>query len=207
MRKTLIIAALLAACPLAAHANDALSYRFVEGGANRAELDMADAGTLKATGGYLRGSWGFTPSIYVFGGYNNVSDSESYHGLRLKGTLEQLELGLGWHMAMSERVDFTADLAYVNLELTMKASYQGVSERTSDDINAGRATLGLRGAPSARTEAWIRAGAMDGADMDSEFYGTLGGQIKFNPTWGLVGEVQWIGSETTLYSAGVRASF
>jgi hypothetical protein len=110
-------------------------------------------------------------------------------------------------MAMSERVDFTADLAYVNLELTIKASYQGDSGSASEDINAGRATLGLRGTPSARTEAWARAGAMDGSDMDSTFYGTLGGQIKFNPTWGLVGEVQWIGSDTTLYSAGVRASF
>ena len=43
--------------------------------------------------------------------------------------------------------------------------------------------------------------------MDSEFYGTLGGQIKFDKTWSIVGEAQWIGSDTTVYMAGVRASF
>lgn len=207
MRKMIALAAALAAAPLAAQANDAISYTYAEAGLARAELDMGDSDTLKANGGYLRGSWGFTPSTYVFGSYTNVSDSESFDGLRIKGTLEQLELGLGWHMPMTERVDFTADIAYVNLELTAKASYMGVTARDGDDINAGRATLGLRGTPSPRTEAWVRAGAMDGSDMDSEFYGTLGGQIKFNKNWSVVGEAQWIGSDTTIYMAGVRASF
>ena len=114
--------------------------------------------------------------------------------------------GLGWHMNMSERVDFTADIAYVRVDLKAKASYMGVSTSDSDAMNAGRVTLGLRGTPSARTEAWAKAGAMDGSDMDSEFVGNLGGQFKFNPTWGLVGDINWIG-DVTQYSVGVRASF
>jgi len=208
MRKMIALAAALAAAPLAAQANDALSYTYAEAGLAHAEIRTGDLlGTVKGNGGYLRGSWGFTPNVHAFGSYTNVSDSGRIDDLRIKGTLEQLELGLGWHMAMSDRVDFTADIAYVNLELTAKASYMGVSERDSIDTNAGRATLGLRGKPSARTEAWIRAGAMDGSDMDSEFYGTLGGQIRFDKTWSIVGEAQWIGSDTTVYMAGVRASF
>ena len=207
MRKTLIVAALLAACPLAAHANDTLSYTYAEAGLTRAELDQGDDfSTLKANGGYLRGSYALTDATYVSGGFTRVSDSESAYGLKLEGDLDQYELGLGWHMPMSDRVDFLAEAAYVRLDLTVKASYMGNSARNSDALNAGRVSLGLRGAPSARTEAWVKAGAMDGSDMDSEFVGSLGGQFKFNQTWGLVGEVQWLG-ENTLYSAGVRARF
>lgn len=207
MHKTLIAAALLAACPLAAHATDALSYSYAEAGLTRAELDMSDdAGTLKANGGYVRGAYALTDATHVFGGFTRVSESDSIYGVKLEGDLDQVELGLGWHMPMSERVDFTAEAAYVRLDLTVKASYMGNSARDSDALNAGRVSLGLRGAPSARTEAWVKAGAMDGSDMDSEFVGHLGGQFKFNQTWGLVGEVQWLG-ENTLYSAGVRASF
>ncbi|KRG75996.1 hypothetical protein ABB30_10895 [Stenotrophomonas ginsengisoli] len=207
MRKTLIVAALLAACPLAAHANDALSYTYAEAGLTRAELDQGDDfSTLKANGGYLRGSYALTGATYVFGGFTRVSDSESAYGIKLEGDLDQYELGLGWHMPMSDRVDFLAEAAYVRLDLTIKASYMGYSARESDALNAGRVSLGLRGTPSARTEAWVKAGAMDGSDMDSEFVGSLGGQFKFNPTWGLVGDINWIG-DVTQYSVGVRASF
>lgn len=215
MRKTLIVAALLAACPLSAQANDALSYTFAEAGLTRAELDLGDDfDTLKANGGYLRGSYALTDATYVFGGFTRVSDSESAYGIKLEGDLDQYELGLGWHMPMSDRVDFLAEAAYVRQDLQMKLSgipadsgYEYLNGNYDfDAVNAGRVSLGLRGTPSARTEAWVKAGAMDGSDMDSEFVGHLGGQFKFNQTWGLVGEVQWLG-ENTLYSAGVRASF
>ncbi|MBB1115575.1 hypothetical protein H4O09_00650 [Stenotrophomonas sp. W1S232] len=213
MRKTLILAALLAATPLAAHATENLSYTYTEAGFTRAEADMDFLGTLKGNGGYVRGAYAFTPSTHVFGSYSNLSESDGAGQIRAKYTLQQAELGLGWHMNMSERVDFTADIAYVRVKDTLKVSgipvesgFADFNGKWEDSINAGRATLGLRGTPSARTEAWVRAGAMDGSKMDSEFVGTLGGQVKFNPTWGLVGEVQWIG-DVTQYSAGVRASF
>jgi hypothetical protein len=213
MRKTLITAALLAACPLAAHATDGLSYTYAEAGLTRAELDMGDD-TLKANGGYLRGSYALTDATYVHGSFSRVSDSESAYGLKVEGDLDQYELGLGWHMPMSDRVDFLAEAAYVRLDLQMKLSgipadsgYAYLNGKYDfDAVNAGRVSLGLRGTPSARTEAWVKAGAMDGSKMDSEFVGHLGGQFKFNQTWGLIGEVQWLG-ENTLYSAGVRASF
>ena len=215
MRKTLILAALLAAAPLAAQANDTLSYTFVEGGLTRAEIDGGDGfETLKANGGYLRGSYALTDATHVFGSYSRVSESESAYGIKAEADLDQYELGLGWHMPMADRVDFTADIAYVRLDQKLKLSgipadsgYDHLNGSYDfDAVNAGRVTLGLRGTPSARTEAWVKAGAMDGSDMDSEFVGNLGGQFKFNPTWGLVGDINWIG-DVTQYSVGVRASF
>ena len=47
---------------------------------------------------------------------------------------------------------------------------------------------------------------IDGSRMDTEFVGTLGGQVKFNQTWGLVGEIQLF-DDVSQYSVGVRASF
>lgn len=215
MRKTLILAALLAATPFAAQAADGLSYTFVEGGYTHAEMDLGDGfGNPKADGGYLRGSYALTDATYVFGGYSRVSDSDSAEGIKVKADLDQYELGLGWHMPMTDRIDFTAEAAYVRLDSKLKISgipagsgYEDLNGTyDSDASNAGRVTLGLRGTPSARTEAWAKAGAMDGSDMDSEFVGNLGGQFKFNPTWGLVGDINWIG-DVTQYSVGVRASF
>ena len=68
------------------------------------------------------------------------------------------------------------------------------------------ATVGLRGKPSARTELWVKGGYIDGSDFEGSFAGYLGGQVSFNRTWGLVGEVEVI-EDTTRYSLGVRASF
>ena len=66
--------------------------------------------------------------------------------------------------------------------------------------------MGLRGAPSPRTELWVKAGYLDGSNLSGSFVGDLGGQVKFNATWGLVGEIEVI-EDVTRYSVGVRASF
>ena len=44
-------------------------------------------------------------------------------------------------------------------------------------------------------------------DVDQgEFVGTVGGQINFSRTWGMVGEVEFI-DNANQYKVGVRASF
>ena len=76
-----------------------------------------------------------------------------------------------------------------------------------DHTNLVRATMGLRGKPSRMTEAWIKAGYMDGGnEFKGTWVGTVGGQINFTRTWGLVGEISGY-RDVTQYSAGVRASF
>ena len=72
-------------------------------------------------------------------------------------------------------------------------------------VCGGRAGLAAGLAPgravrTAATDARVKALVLD---LDS-FVG--GGQVGFNRTWGLVGEVEVI-EDTTRYSLGVRASF
>lgn len=209
MRKILVLAAaLLAAAPLAASA-DALSYTYVEGGWTQLQVSQPGSNP-KLDGGYIRGSFAIAEQVHVFGGYSTVSKKyhyeDSFGPYSIENTIEQPELGIGYHMPISDRLDFTADLAWMRINNEVKYKDDQFSEREEFHTNAGRAAFGVRGKPSRRTEAWLKAGYIDGSDMDGEWIGTLGGQINFTRNWGLVGEAQYF-DDITQYSVGVRASF
>lgn len=207
MRKILIVAALLAAAPFAASA-DALSYTYVEGGWTQAKTNDDVFNDPTVDGGYVRGSIALAEQVHVFGGWNYGSKSYDYDYGTMKLKLNQPELGIGYHMPFSDRVDYTADIAWVRqqAEITVKDVDYG-RFTAKDHTNLVRATMGLRGKPSRMTEAWIKAGYMDGGnDFKGTWVGTVGGQINFTRTWGLVGEISGY-RDVTQYSAGVRASF
>ena len=209
MRKILVLAAaLLAAAPLAASA-EALSYTYVEGGWTQLQISQPGSNP-KLDGGYLRGSFAIAEQVHVIAGYSTVSKTshleDSIGRYSLKNTIEQPELGIGYHMPISDRLDFTTDIAWMRINNEVKFEDGEISDRVEEHTNAGRATLGVRGKPSRRTEAWLKAGYIDGSDMDGVWIGTLGGQINFTKTWGLVGEAQYF-DDITQYSVGVRASF
>ena len=207
MNKCVLLAAMLATVGFAANANE-LSYTYVEGGYTKLHIDEEFLDNPEGDGGYIRGSVAIAPQVYVFGGYGRVSDDFRESTAKLEVSVDQTELGIGYHMPFSDRMDFTADIAYVRQEAELKISGVGAGfdGKLSEDAKGGKASVGLRGMPSARTEAWIKAGYIDGGDFEGDFVGTLGGQVKFNPTWGLVGEVEVI-DDTTRYMVGVRASF
>lgn len=206
MRNNLILATLLAASPFAASAAD-MSYTYVEAGWTQVQINDDFLDDPKGDGGYLRGSFAIAPQVHVFAGYSTVSKSYSLGTARMKVELAQPEIGIGYHMELSDRVDFTADIALLRLndEVTI-SGLPGSNGRYKDHTSAGRATLGVRGKPSARTEAWLKGGVIDGSDIDTSFMGNLGGQVMFAQQWGLVGEIQFF-EDATQYMVGVRASF
>jgi len=212
MRKILLAAALLAAAPLSAFAAERVSYSYVEAGWTQLDTNDDYFGDPKVDGGYIRGSFDIGPQVNVFGAWSYVSKkyNGSYAGYdaSLKLELNQPELGIGYHMPMSDRVDFTADIAWVRQNVEAKLSVDGFDSATDKDhTNAGRATVGVRGKPSVRTEAWAKAGYLDGgSDFKGTWVGNLGGQVNFTQTWGLVAEVQAY-RDVTQVSVGVRASF
>ncbi|HEL5402409.1 TPA: hypothetical protein UOJ25_002533 [Stenotrophomonas maltophilia] len=211
MRKILIMAALLAAAPFSASA-EALSYTYVEGGWTQLQLDNGGGSKPRLDGGYIRGSVAIAEQVHVFGGYTAVTKTYNHNyydiAVRIKQKVQSPELGIGYHMPWTDRVDFTADAAWVRLDEEFKMSFDGRQvDRLKNDINVGRVTMGVRGKPSRMTEAWAKAGYMDGgSDFKGTWVGTVGGQINFTKTWGLVGEISGY-RDVTQYSAGVRASF
>ncbi|RPE80236.1 outer membrane beta-barrel protein [Vulcaniibacterium tengchongense] len=203
MKRSILLAAALAAAPFAASAAEGVSYTYVEGGYAKIHYDERDLDNPEGDGGYIRGSVAISPSFNLFGSYAKVS--EDYRLLdeyKLDVDLSRAEFGVGYRQEMGERLDFIAELAYQRLELEARLPGFGSG---SDDAKGGRLAVGLRGG-NARAEGWVKLGYLDGGDFEGDFVGTLGGQFKFNRTWGLVGEVEVV-EDVTQYFAGVRASF
>ncbi len=158
---------------LAASAEN-ISYSFVEAGYSQTNVDESLLRDPKLKGGYIRGSFGIAENVNLFAGYDDGSTTPhpAFYGsdFRLKLKQKQYEFGAGYHMPFTDRLDFTADLAYVHLE--MQARIDGVRSKATG--NGRPRSLGLRGTPSAKTEAWAKVGYLDGSDFNGDFIGTLG---------------------------------
>ena len=208
MRNTLILAAMLAAAPFAAHA-EGLSYTYVEAGYSRLDPKSDDL-----DGAYVRGSFAIAPQVFVFAGYTRVTDTQSYsifgdgsNDLNEKYVSSDAEIGIGYHMELTEKLDFVADAAFQRSDAEVKSNFLGDRQTTKAHANIGQVTAGVRGKPSARTEAWIKGGYFDSNALDEgKFLGVLGGQVNFTRTWGLVAEFQFFEHSNQGW-LGVRASF
>lgn len=193
MKKQLALAIALAAASFGTIAGE-LSYSWVDGGYSRTNLDF-DGTDVDFDGFALRGSAELGQSFHVFGGYSSATNDDFGTDI----DLDQSQVGVGFHHALSERADFIAEVSYLNVE----AKVAGFSE----DDEAYRGSIGVRGLLAENFEGLVKANYSDAGDaQDGEFSGTVGAQFKFNPTWGLVGEVE-LGQDVTQYLFGVRASF
>lgn len=207
MRKSLLLIALLTATPLTTLAADGLSYTYVEGGAAVLQIHASAANDPELGGGYARGSFAIADSLHLFGGYSSVSDTLDSPFGNNKVTLEQTHLGLGYHMPISNRVDFTSDLAWIRRDSESRFRQDGgPAFRSRYHANLGMATLGVRGKPSSRTEAWLNGGYLDGSVVKGAWVGRLGGRFDYSSRWSQVMEIQAYQSSIE-YSIGLRLSF
>lgn len=217
MKKRFVLAAMLAAAPFVASAADnGVSYTYIEGGYNQARIDHDDGilGDFDADGGYLRGSFGVSKSVYLFGSYASGEDSDNVsldiglpdpYEAKVDDELTISEIGVGFHSAMGERVDFIGELAYFRMEEDFKVHDDEGTFTDRWHVNGGRASVGIRGG-NEQVEGWAKIGYLDASDFNGNFVGGVGGQYKFNQTWGLVGEVE-VFDDLSRYMVGVRASF
>lgn len=186
MKRSFFALALLATLPLAAQADDQLSYTYVEGD----YININGDGGTDADGFGVRGSFAFGQSnFYGFGSYNQIDiDNTSID-------VDMSEIGLGYALGLSDRADLISEIAYQNADVDGFGSSDGY-----------RASVGLRGLLGHNFEGLIKANYVDGDNTDGDFTGTLGAQYKFTQTWGVTSEVEFgDGGET--YLVGVRASF
>ena len=208
MKKHFALALLLAAAPFAATAGE-LSYTFVEGGYARTDIDDLGDGD----GFAVNGSLALNDMFHVFGGYAMQQQEES--GVEVD--LDQFRLGLGYRYPTSDRTDIVVRAAYE------RAEFGASLDDVSADASAGGYSLegGGRSMITENFEISVMGGYADAGDAevegfsvdldegegeDEEFYGRVGAQLKFNPTWGLVGEGRFSENAQQLF-VGVRASF
>lgn len=192
MKRSLLALTLLAALPFAASAADGVSYNYVQGGYSKINSD------LNADGWAVKGSAAVAPNFHVFGQYGSSStnDTPTIGGAKIK--LDQWEVGVGYNQAISRNVDFVGTLAY------QKADAEALGISVDSDGYAAEA--GVRAAMSPMFEGWAALGYEDAKDFDGEFYGRLGGQVKFNQTWGLVGDVKLVDGDQQ-YFIGPRLTW
>jgi len=197
MKTRLAAALLLASLPFAASARDSLgTFSYVEAGVERLSVDYDVPGSdaLDFDGVGIRGSIELSDSFYLYGGYawsRNDDFLVDIDARRAHG-------GVGYRYSVFDNADLTAEVGFQHIELD--------ADGFEDNLDAGRVSIGLRGAVSNNIEGWIKANYVDGSDYDGEFSATLGVQAVFNETWGVVGEIE-SGDLTSQITLGVRASF
>lgn len=188
MKRTLLTLTLLAALPLAASAAEGVSYSYVEGGYTR--VDASHTGSNNDADGWaLNGSGAINPNFHVFGGYSKVKISNT------PVDVDQWRLGLGYNRPITPKVDFVGKVAYEKFDAGAGVNDNGYS-----------AEAGVRGVLAPKLEGYAMAGYEDYKNFSGDWYGRVGAQVKFNPMWGLNGEVKFANGDRQLF-VGPRISF
>ena len=191
MKRTLLALTLLAALPFAASAAEGVSYNYVEGGYVR--TDIENSGTNNDADGWsLGGSGAIAPNFHIFGNYSKQSISDT------DVDLNNLRVGVGYNRELTPKMDLLTRVAYERYDFD--SSY-GNYKSDGYSVEAG-----VRGAITNNFEGYALAGYEDAEDFDGDFYGKLGAQVKFNPMWGINGEVKFADGDTQLF-VGPRISF
>ena len=199
MKKQLALALALAALPMAAFAAEP-SYTYVEAGWARLNVDVDDVGDADFDGFQVRGSVEAGKDFHFFGSYGSTNNDDA--GVDVD--FDELQVGVGYHYPLGNgSTDLIAEVGYLRQEIDA----DGIGDA---DADGARVSVGFRSAFNDRFEGYIK-GSYNGGDFDGHFSGLVGAQVKFNQTWGLVGEIEagemGDGVDATKYLVGVRASF
>jgi hypothetical protein len=217
MKKRFALAALLAVAPFATPAQG-MSYSYVEGGYDRADIEEEFGDDTEVDGAYVGGSIEIGSRFHLFGRYAKLTGEDGFASLSGGHTFdtdfETGELGLGYHHGLGDQFDLIAELSLLSQRVeTTRTTRPFFGDPTpyavtvrDQSSNASRFALGLRGSMDDRLEGWAKAGYLGGGDFEGGFSATLGTQVKLGRTWGVVAELEFAESWNQ-YRVGVRASF
>ena len=201
MKKSLLALTLIAALPFAAaNAQDRPNYNYAQGGYT--SLDGDD--DIKADGYSLEGSVAVAPNWHIFAGTQQLEDKDYDIGV------DEWKLGVGFNHAISANTDFVARAAYQKLK-TDDIYAGGLQLANGADLDGYGIEAGVRSNLAPNFEGYAMAGYEEYSDNDgyegpSGAYGRLGGQVKFNPSWGIFGDVKFSDGDT-VWSVGPRISW
>jgi Ax21 family sulfation-dependent quorum factor len=184
MKRSLLALTLLTALPFAASAADGVSYTYLEGGYAATSTDAADA-----DGWAVNGSAAIAPNFHLFGGVTQQEIEDT------NIDFDQWRLGVGYNHELNPNLDLLTRVAYERFDAGNDFEFDGYS------VEAG-----VRGAMTPMLEGYALAGYEDGDTYDGAFYGRVGAQLKFNPIWGLSGDVKFVDGDAQ-YFIGPRATF
>lgn len=189
-KKLLGVFLLILAAPLQA---GEFSYNFFEFGYQTVEIDDVVPGLdVDGDGFVLGGSVEVAEDWFVLASYSAIDFDFGVDG-------DTLELGGGYHAAISDRADFFATLSYLRAE----ASANGFSSDSEDGIGM---RVGVRGKVSDRVEL---EGSLGYANLGGGNDGTsfsVGALYEFTPT--VSGGVRFgVEEDATAFGVGARFYF
>jgi Ax21 family sulfation-dependent quorum factor len=190
---SLLVALPVLALSTAASAADGLNYNYVEGGYINTNSDV------DADGWGVNASAALTPNFSLFGSYSGQkTDAFDVGGTRVDSSnADQWRLGVGYNYGISANTDLVARAAYDKYKVD-DVTVGGINYG-GDDVDGYSAEVGVRSALASNFEGYALAGYEDGNDFDGDFYGRLGAQVKFNPNWGLSGDVKFASGDTQVF--------
>ena len=184
MKMSLLALMVATALPFAAHAGD-LSYNYLQGGYAADQFD----GLPDANGYGLNGSVGVGDDFNLFGGWSRQQfDQTHVH-------FNDWNAGVGFHHALNDSTHLIANVGYRKLDAGGSAN-----------IHTYNGEVGVRSQLGSNVEGWALGGYEDGKNVNGAFYGKLGGQVKFNKSWGVVAEAK-MSKEQKEYFIGPRFTF
>ena len=133
-----------------------IGYNYLQASYGTANIDDSVI-DVDGDGFGISGSFAFSDNFHVSAEYQTL-------GMDFGVDLNVLEAAVGYHTSLSENLDFTAQLGFLNAEI--EAS--GLGSVEDDGLLAG---IGLRAAMTDRVELY---GGLDYIDFDSE------GETRFN---------------------------
>ena len=139
-----------------------LSYNFLEGQYQRVEFDEGFI-DVDGDGFGIAGSFEINENVFALASY---STADFDFGI----DLNQLTIGAGYHVDVSENADFFAALSFIRAEV--EASGFG-----SEDEDGFGATIGVRGMVSDQVELF---GTLSYVDLGSDDSTALGGGALYN---------------------------
>lgn len=186
-RLTVSLLALVLAGPV--FAGD-LSYNFIEGRYQKVEFD---AGSIDVDGdGFgIGGSFEINENVFAVASY---STADFDFGI----DLNQLSLGVGYHVDVSPNADFFATLSFVRAEV--EASGFG-----SEDEDGFGAAIGMRGMVSDQVELFGTLSYVDLGDDDGTAIGG-GALYSFTDTFALGANIEF-DDDVTTYGISARLYF
>lgn len=188
LRYIAAVSALAIAAPVFA---DGVSYNYIEGSYERVEFDDDFSGDFDGDGFGIGGSFALNDQWHLFAGYSTAD-------LDFDVDLDQLRLGGGFHMPISNNVDFVAEFSYVRLDAS--TSFGSV-----DDDGFGL-SIGARGMAADRLElaGWLDYVELDDSGDDTSIRGEA--WYNFTETFAL-GFSASSGDDVTQYGIGGRVYF